>query len=81
MYSLHSARHIRVHIDQLHRILVPGLGSQYFRCMTIRDIACVPLKYILSAIHVRHTDIWVLDVEGAEEKALLGTGEDISVGN
>jgi len=59
----------------------PDLVANISGATTIRDIACVALKYILSAIHVRHTDIWVLDVEGAEEKALLGTGEDISVGN
>ena len=46
---------------------------------TYREIACIPLQYILSAIHFRHIDIWVLDVEGAEEKALLGTGEDVSL--
>ena len=35
-----------------------------------RDIA---LKYILQQLGVTHVDVWVLDVEGAEYEALLGT--------
>ena len=35
-------------------------------------LPCVPLKFIFSALGVRHVDLWVLDVEGAEEKVLQG---------
>ena len=56
------------------KLWYPELAANASAVLTYPEIACVPLKYILSAIHVRHIDVWVLDVEGAEEKALLGTG-------
>ena len=52
----------------------PDLAENASKVLTYPEIACVPLKYILSAINVRHIDVWVLKMEGAEEKALLGTG-------
>eukprot|EP01035_Chromulina_nebulosa_P029936 gene29936-39738_t len=51
----------------------PELVANASAVLTYPKIACVPLKYILSAIDVKHIDVWVLDVEGAEEKALMGT--------
>eukprot|EP01036_Dinobryon_divergens_P034540 gene34540-44645_t len=51
----------------------PELVANASAVLTYPEIACVPLKYILSAIDVKHIDVWVLDVEGAEEKALMGT--------
>jgi len=36
-------------------------------------IPCIPLKYYVRQLHIRHVDLWVLDVEGAEEVALQGT--------
>ncbi len=36
-------------------------------------VQCLPVKTLLRELNVRHIDIWVLDIEGAEESALLGT--------
>lgn len=36
-------------------------------------VACIPIKNILRQLHISRVDIWVLDVEGAEESVLLGT--------
>jgi hypothetical protein len=58
------------------KVWYPELLANASAVLTYPEIACVPLKYILSAIDVKHIDVWVLDVEGAEEKALLGTGND-----
>jgi hypothetical protein len=52
----------------------PDLAANASAALTYPEVACIPFKYILSTIQVRHIDLWVLDVEGAEEKALLGTG-------
>ena len=35
-------------------------------------LSCIPIKYILSGFNLKHIDIWVLDVEGAEEEVLAG---------
>jgi len=40
---------------------------------TLPVVNCVPMKKLLSRYNVTEVDIWVLDVEGAEESALLGT--------
>lgn len=36
-------------------------------------VQCLPMKLLLKELHVKHVDIWILDVEGAEESVLLGT--------
>ena len=39
-------------------------------------VQCLPMKLLLEALNVKHVDLWVLDVEGAEESVLLGTDFD-----
>eukprot|EP01041_Mallomonas_annulata_P001473 gene1473-2834_t len=39
----------------------------------LRVVQCIPVKKLLNEINVKHVDIWILDVEGAEESVLLGT--------
>jgi FkbM family methyltransferase len=36
-------------------------------------VQCLPVKFLLQELNVHHVDIWILDVEGAEESVLLGT--------
>lgn len=36
-------------------------------------VQCLTVKSLLRQLNVRHIDIWVLDIEGAEESALRGT--------
>jgi hypothetical protein len=36
-------------------------------------VQCLPVKKLLKEINVKHIDIWILDVEGAEESVLSGT--------
>ena len=36
-------------------------------------VQCVKVKTLLQELRVKHVDIWVLDVEGAEESVLKGT--------
>jgi hypothetical protein len=36
-------------------------------------VQCLPMKLLLRELHVKHIDIWILDVEGAEESVLSGT--------
>ena len=33
-------------------------------------VQCIPVKNLLKELHVTHIDIWILDVEGAEESVL-----------
>jgi hypothetical protein len=34
-------------------------------------VQCMPMRRLLSLLGVTHVDLWILDVEGAEESALL----------
>jgi len=36
-------------------------------------VQCLPMKNLLKELNVKHLDIWILDVEGAEESVLKGT--------
>ena len=36
-------------------------------------VQCLPMKLLLRELNVQHVDIWILDVEGAEESVLKGT--------
>lgn len=36
-------------------------------------IQCLPVRDLLRELHIKHIDIWILDVEGAEESVLKGT--------
>jgi FkbM family methyltransferase len=43
----------------------------------IIPVMCHPVKDVLRQLHIKHVDIWFLDVEGAEENVLMGV--DFSV--
>lgn len=36
-------------------------------------VQCLPMKRLLQELNVKHVDVWILDVEGAEESVLRGT--------
>lgn len=36
-------------------------------------VQCLPMKLLLRELNIKHIDIWILDVEGAEESVLRGT--------
>ena len=40
---------------------------------SLPTVQCLPVKNLLRELHVTHIDIWILDVEGAEESVLRGT--------
>lgn len=40
---------------------------------TLPTVQCLPAKNLLRELRVTHVDIWILDVEGAEESVLRGT--------
>lgn len=51
-------------------------GRVYNNKTRIEDlptVQCLPVKALLRELHVTHIDIWILDIEGAEESALKGT--------
>lgn len=43
------------------------------RIEDLPTVQCLPVKALLRELRVTHIDIWILDVEGAEESALRGT--------
>jgi hypothetical protein len=38
------------------------------------QVACFPMRSLLYILGLKHVDIWILDVEGAEESVLRSTG-------
>ena len=40
---------------------------------TVPTVQCLPPAQLFSLLGINHVDLWVLDIEGAEEQALLGT--------
>ena len=36
-------------------------------------VQCLPMKLLLRELNIKHIDLWILDVEGAEESVLKGT--------
>lgn len=46
------------------------------RIEDLPTVQCLPVKALLKEINVKHIDLWVLDVEGAEESVLRGTDFD-----
>jgi len=48
-------------------------GKIYNNKTRIEDlptVQCIPVRQLLKIINIKHIDIWVLDVEGAEESVL-----------
>ena len=39
-------------------------------------VQCLPVKYLLRELNIKHIDLWILDTEGAEESVLKGTDFD-----
>lgn len=51
-------------------------GRVYNNKTRIEDLPtvhCLPVQKLLQELHITHVDIWILDVEGAEESVLKGT--------
>jgi hypothetical protein len=51
-------------------------GKIYNNRTRIEDlptVQCMPPKLLLRELNVKHVDLWILDLEGAEESALRGT--------
>jgi hypothetical protein len=51
-------------------------GKVYNNKTRIEDlptVQCLPVRSLLRLLNVKHIDIWILDVEGAEESVLQGT--------
>lgn len=51
-------------------------GRVYNNKTRIEDlptVQCLPMKYLLRELSVKWVDLWILDVEGAEESVLMGT--------
>jgi len=40
---------------------------------SLPTVQCLPVKVLLRELNIKHIDIWILDIEGAEESALRGT--------
>ena len=51
----------------------PKISSGEIKLEDLPAVQCVTAKSLLRELHVHHIDIWVLDVEGAEESVLKGT--------
>ena len=49
------------------------LYSGQIKMENLPTIQCVTVKSLLSELHIYHIDIWILDVEGAEESVLKST--------
>jgi len=48
-------------------------GKVYNNKTKISDlptVQCLPMKFLLRELNIKHVDLWVLDVEGAEESVL-----------
>eukprot|EP01031_Cornospumella_fuschlensis_P042130 gene42130-51445_t len=51
-------------------------GPIYYNRTSIDElptVQCLPTKVLFEELNVKHIDIWILDVEGAEESVLRGT--------
>lgn len=76
-YSNISISSVRGFIEFMSPAFLKKWHGRLFRNVTSIDqlpkVQCVPMRFILKLLMVPVVDIWVLDVEGAEEQALLGT--------
>ena len=51
----------------------PKISSGEVKIADLPAVQCVTAKSLMRELHLRHIDIWILDVEGAEESVLRGT--------
>lgn len=49
------------------------IHNKVIRIEDLPTVQCLPVKLLLKELNVKHVDIWILDLEGAEESALMGT--------
>mmetsp|Transcript_27866 Transcript_27866/g.28127 ORF Transcript_27866/g.28127 Transcript_27866/m.28127 type:complete len:306 (+) Transcript_27866:39-956(+) len=59
--------------DEFLKTNHPNIYQNHTIISNLPIIPCTPMKLLLQQIRVRQVDIWILDVEGAEEEALRGT--------
>ena len=80
--KLHFLRHIKLAAvngfyefmaDSFLEKFHPTIFKNRARVNMLPTVQCLPLKKLLKMLKVEHIDIWVLDVEGAEESVLQGT--------
>jgi FkbM family methyltransferase len=66
---------VRGFIEFMPQPFIRRWHPQYLDPSNIRNLPvvhCLPLKFLLKELNVLHVDIWILDVEGAEENVLQG---------
>ena len=51
----------------------PKVSSGEVKIEDLPAVQCVTVKSLLKELHINYIDIWILDVEGAEESVLRGT--------
>ena len=51
----------------------PKIYNNITKIENLQTVTCVRMDLLLSELNVNHVDLWILDVEGAEESVLLGT--------
>lgn len=50
----------------------PKLAENASLINELPTVQCLPAKFLFQELGLRHIDVWVLDVEGAEESVLRG---------
>ncbi len=50
----------------------PSLYENRNLTSTLPTVQCIPMKYLLRELNLQQVDVWILDVEGAEESVLNG---------
>mmetsp|Transcript_2413 Transcript_2413/g.3701 ORF Transcript_2413/g.3701 Transcript_2413/m.3701 type:complete len:326 (-) Transcript_2413:104-1081(-) len=54
----------------------PDIYHNETKIEDLAEMHCMPVKKLLRQLGVKHIDVWVLDVEGAEDSVLMGTDFD-----
>lgn len=76
-YSNISISSVRGFVEFMAPAFLKKWHGRIFRNITSIDalpkVQCIPMRQILKLLHLTTVDLWVLDIEGAEEQALLGT--------
>jgi FkbM family methyltransferase len=79
-YSSYSVIPVRGFIEFMSESFIKQWhGPIYNKKVAIEDlptVQCVSAKVLMRTLNVKHIDLWILDVEGAEESVLKGTDFD-----
>jgi hypothetical protein len=59
--------------DSFIKRWMPDVASGKTPLEDLAKMRCLTVKNLFRMLAVKHVDIWILDLEGAEENALLGT--------